>query len=246
MTGRLRERIARLLRLGRVHQAHTDLEAEFESHRRMAVDEYLRQGHSADEAGRLARVRFGSPLAARERVDDQRSMPRIEHLLADARDALRSLRRTPGFAAAAVLVLGLGIAVNLAVFTVTSATLFKGFRGIPDQDRLVYVTAGRGCCLSYLDLRDWQAMATGFAGLEAVADLRVSIDTGRSVETATATEVTTGLFRLLRVAPMLGRDLMAADARPGAARVAILSHDFWHTRFGASPSAIGTDRKSVV
>lgn len=240
MTGRLRERIARLLRLGRAHQAHTDLEAEFESHRRMAVDEYLRQGHSADEAGRLARVRFGSPLAARERVDDQRSMPRIEHLLADARYALRSLRRTPGFAAAAVLVLGLGIAVNLAVFTVTSATLFKGFRGIPDQDRLVYVTAGRGCCLSYLDLSDWQAMATGFAGLEAVADLRVSIDTGRSVETATATEVTTGLFRLLRVAPMLGRDLMAADARPGAARVAILSHDFWHTRFGASPSAIGT------
>jgi predicted permease len=240
MTGRWRERFERLLRLGRSHHAHADLEAEFESHRQMAVDEYLRQGRTGDEAGRLAALRFGSPLAARERADDQRSLPSVENVVLDLRYTLRGLRRTPGFTAAAVIVLGVGIAVNLAVFTVTSATLFKGFRGIPEQDRLVYVTAGRGCCLSYLDLTDWQAMTKGFAGLEAVADLRVSIDTGRTVETATSTEVTAGLFGLLRVAPILGRDFSAADDRPGAARVAILSHDFWRTRFDASSSAIGT------
>jgi predicted permease len=240
MTGRWREALGRLLRLGRSHRAHADLEAEFASHRQMAIDEYLRQGHTADEASRLAALRFGSPLAARERVDDQRSVPGLEHLAVDLRYALRGLRRTPAFTAAAVIVLGAGIAVNLAVFTVTSATLFKGFRGIPDQDRLVYVTAGRGCCLSHLDLTDWRARTTGFAGVEAVADLRVSIDTGRTVETATATEVTAGLFGLLRVAPMVGRDFSAADDRPGAARVAILSHDFWRTRFDAGSSAIGT------
>ncbi len=239
MTGRWRERIDRLMRVGRSHHAHADLDAEFESPRQIAVDEYLRQGHTHHEARRLAALRFGSALAARERVDDQRSLPDVENLFVDLRYALRSLRRTPGFTAAAVIVLGVGIAVNLAVFTVTSAALFKGFRGIAEQDRLVYVTSGRGCCLSYLDLADWKAATTRFTGLEAVADLRVSIDTGRTVETATSTEVTSGLFQLLRVAPVIGRGFSTGDDEAGAARVAILSHDFWRTRFDASSLAIG-------
>ena len=164
----------------------------------------------------------------------------LENVFVDLRYAVRSLRRTPGFTTAAVIVLGVGIAVNLAVFTVTSATLFKGFRGIPDQERLVYVTSGRGCCLSYLDLADWKAATTSFTGLEAVADRRVSIDTGRTIETATSTEVTAGLFQLLQVAPTLGRDFSAADEQGEGARVAILSHDFWRTRFDAKASAVGT------
>jgi predicted permease len=240
VNARRRERLARLLRLGRSLHAHAELEAEFESHREMAVDAYLRQGHTLDEARRLAALKFGSALTARERVDDQRSLPRVESLVVDLRSALRSLRRSRVFTAAAVLILGVGLAVNLAVFTVANATLFKGFHGIADQDKLVYVTSGRGCCLSYLDLTDWQARTKSFVGLEAAADLRVSIDSGRSVETGTVTEVTAGLFALLRVAPILGRDFVTADDRPGAPRVAILSHDFWRTHFDASPTAIGT------
>ena len=60
------------------------------------------------------------------------------------------------------------------------------------------------------------------------------------METATATEVTAGLFELLRVAPLLGRDFEPADDRPGAARVALLHHDYWRTRFDADPAAVGT------
>lgn len=240
MTGRWRERIGRLLGFGRSHHAHAELEAEFESHREMAVAEYLQQGYPSEEARRLAALRFGSALAARERVDDQRSLPRIENLVVDLRYAVRSLRRSPGFTATAAIVLGVGIAVNLAVFTVVNATLFKGFSGIPDQHRLVYVTSGRGCCLSYLDLTDWQTSTNSFTGLEAVADLRASTDSGRAIETATITEVTAGLFGLLRVTPILGRDFETADDQPGAPRVALLSHEFWRTRFAASPSVVGT------
>lgn len=240
MIGRWRERLARLMRLGRSHHTHREVEIEFESHREMAVDEFLSQGHTPGEARRLAALRFGSVLAARERVDDQRSLPRVENFVLDLRYAFRSLRRTPGFTAAAAIVLGVGFAVNLAVFTVANATLFKGFPGIPDQNRLVYVTSGRGCCLSYLDLTDWQTNTRSFTGLEAVADLRVSIESAGAVETATITEVTAGLFGLLRVAPVLGRDFVADDDKPGAPRVAILSHEFWRTRFSAGPSVIGT------
>lgn len=239
LTGRWRERLSRLWHLGRAHRAHADLDAEFEAHRAMAVDDYLRQGYSQLEAERLAAARFGSTLAAREIVDDQRSIPHIENALDDLHHAWRSLRRTPGFTAAAIAVLGIGMAVNIAVFAVTNASLFKGFRGVPDQDRLVYVTAGQGCCLSYLDLTDWRTATKSFTGLEAVADLRVSIDTGRTIETATSTEVTAGLFTVLGIAPILGRDFVTADDAPGAPQVAILSHDFWRARFASHPSTIG-------
>lgn len=239
MSGRWREGWARLVAALRGTGAPADLDDELQAHLDLAAAELERSGLAPDEARRRARAQFGSVLAARERVHDQQGVPWIEHLAHDVRDAVRGLRRTPGFTAAAVVVLGAGIAVNLAVFTVTNATLFKGFRGVPDQDGLVYVTAGRGCCLSYLDLLDWREAATGFSGLEAVADQRVSIDTGDRVDTATATEVTAGLFRLLHVAPILGRDFTPADDRPGAARVALLHADFWRTRFDGDPAVVG-------
>ncbi len=239
--GRWRERIARLCGVGRTHVTHGDLDAEFAAHCDMAVDDYLKQGYPLAEARRLAAVRFGSSLSSRERVDDQRSLPALDHIFADLHHAGRGLRRTPGFTALAIFVLGIGIAVNLAVFTVTSATLFKGFRGIPDQRDLVYlgITSGRGCCLSYLDLTDWKSAAKSFSGIEAVADQRVSVDAGGSLGTATSTEVTAGLFSLLGVAPVIGRDFTPGDDRPGAARVAILNYDYWRTRFDANPAAIG-------
>jgi putative ABC transport system permease protein len=234
-----RERVRRLCGFGRTHITHAELDQEFAAHRDLAVDDYLKRGYSIEDARRLAAVRFGSTLSSRERVDDQRSLPLLEHILADLHHALRGLRRTPRFTALAVLVLAVGIAVNLAVFTVTSATLFKGFRGIPDQHDIVYVSSGRGCCLSYPDLLDWRSAAKSFSGIEAVADLRVSVEAGGTLGTATSTEVTAGLFALLRVAPLIGRDFTLGDDRPGAPRVAILSNHYWRTHFDANPSAIG-------
>ena len=61
----------------------------------MAVADYLKQGYSIGEARRIAAVRFGSSLSSRGRVDDQRSLPVLEDLLADLHHALRGLRRTP-------------------------------------------------------------------------------------------------------------------------------------------------------
>ena len=162
----------------------------------------------------------------------------IDSAIDDLCHAIRGLRRTPGFTAAAVVILGVGLGLNLAVFTVANATLFKGFRNIPEQDRLVYITTARDCCISFLDLEDWRA-ATTIAGIEAVADLRVAIDTSYVVRTATATEVTFGLFALLRVRPALGRDFARADDLPGAPGVAIISDRFWRSDFRADAAVLG-------
>ena len=105
----------------------------------------------------------------------------------------------------AVLVLALGIGINVAVFTVANAALFRGFAGLADQDRLVYLTTGRDCCVSYQDLLDWRAAARSFDDIAAVADLRVAFDAGTGAETATASAVTANTFTLLNVRPALGR-----------------------------------------
>src|SRR5262245_2803727 len=163
----------------------------------------------------------------------------FENVRADLRYAVRSLSRTPGFVLCAMSIFGLGIGVNVAVFTIANATLFKGFDGPTHQERLVYVTTGRDCCISYLDLADWRAESTTIAGLGAVADLRVAFDAGGGPETVTATEITANTFALLGVGPELGRDFTAADDVPGAPGVAILSHAFWRQRFDGDPGVLG-------
>jgi hypothetical protein len=77
----------------------------------------------------------------------------------DARYADRAMRRAPAFTAVAVATLAIGIGINAAVFSVTDAVLFKGFRLIDRNDRLLYIGMqknGRGCCASFPDFVDWQ------------------------------------------------------------------------------------------
>ena len=157
----------------------------------------------------------------------------------DLRDAARGLTRAPRFAAGAVLVLALGIGINVAVFTVADAALFRGFRGLADQERLVYLTTGRDCCVSLQDVLDWRSATYSFEGIGAVADLRVAFDDGIAAETATATEVTANTFALLGARPAFGRDFSPDDDQPGATPVVILSDRFWRVKLLADPGVLG-------
>ena len=74
-------------------------------------------------------------------------------LLGDLRFGARTLLKNPGFSAVAITMLAVGIGVNATVFTVTNAVLFKGFAGVANNDRLVYISNG-GCCVSYPDFQD--------------------------------------------------------------------------------------------
>jgi putative ABC transport system permease protein len=168
----------------------------------------------------------------------------LDSMVQDLRVAGRGMRRSPTFTIVAVVTLALGIGINAAVFTVANAVLFKGFRLVDNNDRLLYIGTqknGRGCCASYPDFLDWQAQATSFSDMGAVADLQITLSDGTesNAEHYDATQITTNGFHLLGQRPILGRTFASADAQPGAAPVAILREAFWERRYGKDPAIIG-------
>src|SRR5690349_17537552 len=108
----------------------------------------------------------------------QDAMLFLEATWLDFRYALRQLVKSPAFTAAAVGILAMGIGVNAAVFTVTNAVLFKGFRLVDGNDRIVYIhneRNGQYSGVSYPDFQDWKNQASSFDAIGAVADLRITV-----------------------------------------------------------------------
>lgn len=220
--------------------AEPELEREIDGHLALLADEFARRGLSPEEARAAARRRFGSVAHTKDLHRDSRSFVWLQDLRRDVIVAVRMLRRTPGFAAVAVLTLAIGIGVNTIVFTITDAVLFKGFPLVERNDRLLYLTSGKGCCLSYLDFQDWQRQATSFAGMALVHGIPATVSDGPAgSELFAATEVTANTFRLVGQQPMLGRDFTSADEQPGAPLVILLRHGLWQRRFGSDPRILG-------
>ena len=202
-----------------------ELYDEIQTHLDRLADEHLRRGMSSADARRAARREFGGVDQVKEMYRDQRALRFVESLVEDARYAFRTLRRSPGFTAFAVVTLALGIGVNAAVFTITNAVLFKGFRLIDRNDRILYIHSeknGQYSGVSYPDFQDWRDQAKSFESLGTVRDLRIILnDRSGFPENYTATLITANAFQVLGQKPILGRDFVASDEIPGAAPVAI-------------------------
>src|SRR5687767_1774998 len=167
----------------------------------------------------------------------------MDDLRRDLTYSLRGLLRQPGFAAAAVLTIALGIGANTAVFSLVRAVLLRPLP-FADPDRLVTLhSTGPGrvrqpfSVPDFLDLRDqnrtlqalaaygaWGANLTGVAEAERLQGMWASA----------------GLLPLLGARPALGRLPLPEEERAGAARVVVLTHGLWQRRFGADPAVLGT------
>lgn len=167
---------------------------------------------------------------------------RLESMLQDLRFAVRQLRKNPGFAGTAILVLALGMAASVAIFAFVDAALL---RPLPYQNpsRLVvaYETTGscRECEFSYPDYQDWKKTNTVFSSFEA---WDASVYLWRSPEGVQAVRsalVSGGFFRSLGVAAMLGRVFTDTDDTPAAPRAVVLTYDTWQSRFGGRQDILG-------
>jgi putative ABC transport system permease protein len=166
-------------------------------------------------------------------------------LLQDLRYAVRTLIGNRAVTLVAVACLSLGIGINATMFSVIDGVLIQPFP-FADPDRLVALNTTnlkRGVnlgAISYLDYRDWRDGNGTFESLAAFQWRSLTIsDTQGEPERFQGAAVSANLFRLLGIAPVLGRDFEPADDRPGAEPVIILSHEVWTQRYGSDQNVIG-------
>ncbi|MGH9672051.1 MAG: ABC transporter permease [Bryobacteraceae bacterium] len=156
----------------------------------------------------------------------------------DLRFAFRIIRKSPWFSLAIVAMLGLGIGVNTTVFTLVNAVLRKPLP-FPGGERLVTVRSlnvrqGEDSMnISYPDFLDFRQGTRTFEYLEAVSPQRFRVsEKGNPPESYRGALISAGLFDMIRVKPIVGRGFTAADARPGADRVALIGYGVWNERYG--------------
>ncbi len=161
----------------------------------------------------------------------------------DLRIGLRSLRRQPGFSAAAVGTLALGIGAATAIFAVAEAALLRPlpFRE-PDRLKMVWGVAGperdvRGA--SPIEIADWRRLTSSFETLSLYDQTTVNLSGVGEARQLDAELVAPGFFRMLGVAPAIGRTLAPEDDRPGAVGAALISDDLWRSQFGGDPGVVG-------
>jgi predicted permease len=164
----------------------------------------------------------------------------------DLRLAFRSLAKTPGFAALAIVILGLGLGVNVTLFTLVRGLLLAPPSGVTQPDRLVRFTrmtdASKSGSWSYPDYVFYRDENRTFSGIAALAGRQVVLaDRGGDPVEATLAYVSGNYFEVLGIPFVSGRAFSAAeDVTPGAAPLVVLSQRFWETHLGGDPRAVGS------
>jgi putative ABC transport system permease protein len=230
-----------------------EVDDEIAAHIALQTRRYMDAGMSEADARRAATARFGDVDQIRDelhhiRTDMETDMRRAElreEMRMDAEFAVRTLRRSPLFAAVAVFTIAVAIGANTAIFSVLNAVLLKSlpYRHA-DRVEMIWNQNGDGIenqtavsIPEYFDLRD-QLRAH-----DAVAAIRTQPSAlgaeGGEPERLNAYVVSPNLFELLGASPLLGRSFGGDDGVPGGLRVIVLSHALWTRRFGADPTILG-------
>ncbi len=216
---------------------------EIAFHLEMETRRGIEAGLSPTEARRQARRDLGSTLATRESVRDVRATW-LDSMWQDIRFSLATLRRAPGFATIAVLVLGLGIGVNTAIFSLVNAAFFVPIP-VERPEELVYVyqflPSRQTVTTSYRDLEFFREHNDVFSGLTAHWARQLSLTIGDEPTMAPGEIVTANYFDVLGVTAAYGRTFSPAeDDLSTTQRAIVISDAFWARRFARAPGAIGT------
>ena len=177
----------------------------------------------------------------------------MQTLMQDLRFSLRQIRRSPGFMVTAVLTLALGVGANTAIFSLLDQALLRSLPvRAPEQLVILSATgdawdgrssnygAGVEKSFSYPMYRDLRDRGTAFDGLIATAPAQIGIARNGASNLANAEIVSGNYFSVLGVPAAQGRLLsLTDDTTPGGNPVAVLSFNYWKTRLGADPSAVG-------
>ncbi len=236
----LRAWLRRGLALFRGRALERDFHQELESHVQLHEDDGVRAGMTRDEARRQALARLGGITQLEQRQRERRGIPAIEHLLRDVRIGARSLRRTPGLTAVAILTLAIGIGATTAVFGFVNAVLLAPLPIAAPDEVVSLNNSGTFPTLSYPDYVDVRDRNAVFASLAALRFSPMVLGEHGSADRVWGYLASGNYFEMLGVPALLGRTLTPRDdVEPGAHAVAVLSHAFWQRRFGADAAVVG-------
>lgn len=222
-----------------------DTRVELQTHFDLLVERYRRSGMTPAEAYIAAKRQLGNTLVVREELYHMNTIGWIDGMVQDLRLALRMIHRTPGFAAAAIGTLGLGIGATAAVFSVVNGVLIRPLP-FPEPDELVavghtaqfqgtvntvplsstmYLTYRRHQ-RTFQDFGVWHTGAANVTGAGEPEEIRTLV-------------VTYGALDAIGVQPALGRRFSQADDTPGTTETVILSDSYWRRRFGGDAAVLG-------
>ncbi|HSJ64648.1 MAG TPA: ABC transporter permease [Gemmatimonadaceae bacterium] len=165
----------------------------------------------------------------------------MSDLVQDLRYAGRTLLRAPAFATIAIITLSLGIGANTAIFSLVNAALLRPLP-YPEGDRIVRVhqtTPDGYSTVSPPDFVDWRSGSSMFAGMAAFHRNSYTLTGAGDAKQVRAAQVTGDFFRVMALAPLVGRFIDSADALPDGEPVVVLSEALWRRDFGADPAIAG-------
>ncbi|MGD2122142.1 MAG: ABC transporter permease, partial [Gemmatimonadota bacterium] len=233
-----------------------DLDEELAFHLRETEEELLTLGYSSGEAREEAHRRFGNLRRYRRelaRIDHSRAakarrLAFLESIFQDLSYVVRGLKREPGFSAAVILTLALGIGANATMFGVVDHLLLSPPAHVQEPDQIVRLEVyrtwsfvGTPDVYSYMPFADYQDFleARTLESVAAFGEQEMILGEGDDAERVAALLTTSSFFPTLGVRPRLGRFFDESEDEPGAPEVAILSSGLWQRRFGGRDDILG-------
>jgi putative ABC transport system permease protein len=166
----------------------------------------------------------------------------MNSILQDLKYSIRTLAKSPAFTIVAVLTLALGIGANTAIFSVANAVLL---RPLPFKNsaqlvvlRETYKSVGN-VSVSYPDFLDWRQQTHAFAAMAVINNMGFNLSGVAQPENIGGYAVSPNFLALLGVHPLLGRDFLPSEEKPGTAPVILLSYPLWQSHLGGDPGVIG-------
>jgi len=231
----------------RPERRKSDLDEEIAAHLALAAADKQEDGSDPESAQHEARREFGNTALIKDRTRESWGWGWLERLLQDARYALRQMRKSPGFAAAVIGTLALGIAAATAMFTVVDHVLLQPVT-YKDPVRLIEIQETDGktgaWTAPWLDIEQWMNENHSFSSIAFSAPMggRNYLEGQDSSWEISGQEVTTNLFQILGIEPQLGQGFVSERPSFGAGKNAgtiVLSDAVWKEAFGGSRSIVG-------
>ena len=219
----------------------SELEEEMAFHRAQAEKDLIADGMTPEAARHAAARRLGNAARLQEQSHEVVGF-RVETVAQDLRFALRQMRKNPGFAFTAILILALGMGVSVAIFGFVDAALLQPLP-YSNANRLLAVDekgpAFPRSNISRDDYDDWKRMNRSFSSLDVYTGMGYLLRTSSGMVPVPAARVSDGFFSTLGVNPMLGRLFLPGEDRPGQPKIVVLPYGTWLKRFGGRSDIIG-------